>query len=307
LTHSTPILKRIRHTLRGPLVNLFLHGVARLPLPVAHAIGASLGALFYAFPTKLRQVTAVNLQLCFPQVPPSQTNALCRTSLREVGKNMAEVGLLWLGSRERVLGCVHSVKGEDVLRKAVADSKGVLLISPHIGAWELMGLYLSMHYPMTSMYRPPRVHELDTLMRSARERFGARLVPTDASGVRAQLQALKKGELVGVLPDQDPGTEGGAFAPFFGVPANTVTFVPRLLNKTKCTGLFAFAIRLPHGRGFDLHFEPIPAEAAGDDMAIALAAINNKVEEIARRFPEQYLWSYERFRTRPDGGQDPYG
>lgn len=219
---------------------------------------------------------------------------------------MAEVGLLWLGTREHVLRCVRSIHGEDALRQAVADGRGVLMISPHIGAWELMGLYLSMHYPMTSMYRPPRVHELDTLMRHARERFGARLVPTDTSGVRAQLQALKKGELVGVLPDQDPGTEGGAFAPFFGVAANTVTFVPRLLHKTKCAGVFAFAVRLPRGRGFDLYFEAISADAASDDSSIALRAINNQVEQIARRFPEQYLWSYERFRTRPDGGRDPY-
>ncbi len=300
------LAKTLRRKLRGPVIKLFIRAFAGLPLPMAHRLGAALGGVFYAFNGKLRQVTEINLRFCFPALTNKQRDALCRVSLREAGKGMAEVGLLWQGTRERVFACVQTVHGAEIMREAVAAGRGVLVIAPHLGAWELVGLHVSNQFPMTSMYRPPRVPELNTLMRTSRERFGARLVPTDTSGVRAQLVALKNGEVVGVLPDQDPGENNSNFAPFFGVPANTATLVPRLLNKTGCQGVFVFAVRLPQGRGFDLHFEPMPEDANHADLAVALTAINDKVEQIARRFPEQYLWSYERFRVRPDKGADPY-
>jgi len=131
--------------------------------------------------------------------------------------------------------------------------------------------------------------------------MGATLVPTDASGVRALYKAVAKNQMIGILPDQDPGDEGGVFAPFFGVPANTMTLLPRLMQKTGAAVIFSYAERLPRGQGFHVHFLPAPADARTDELQQAAAALNLGVENCVRQSPAQYQWSYKRFKTRPPG------
>jgi KDO2-lipid IV(A) lauroyltransferase len=196
---------------------------------------------------------------------------------------------------------VREVRGWEQVEAAQAAGRGVIFLSPHLGAWELGSLYMARHYPVTALYRPLRVPGLDALVRAARERTGATLMPTDASGVRSLYRALERGETVGILPDQEPGSGGGIFAPFFGHPANTMVLVSRLASRSGAVVLFCVPERLPRGRGFRLNFTPAPAAVSAADLNRSVAAMNAGVEAWVRRLPAQYLWSYKRFKSRPEG------
>lgn len=303
---SQSLARNLRRKLRGPLIKALLHVFARLPLPLNHRIGAGIGRLLHRYSRELCHVSDTNLRLCLPELDPAARADLVHESLIETGKAMTELGPLWLWERDKLASLVRRRDGEEVLLQAMAQDKGVIMVSPHLGAWEIMGLYLSLEYGITSMYKPPRVAELDSLMRQARERTGARLVPADASGVRGLLQALKNRELVGLLPDQDPGKGGGEFAPFFGVSANTMTLVSRLAQRSGAPVVFCYAERLPAGEGFCLHFAAAPDEIADRDLQVSLKAMNEAVAQMVRQCPAQYEWGYRRFRTRLQGEQGVY-
>lgn len=279
---------------------LLLRLLVRLPLPLLHGIGALFGWLGWLLPNANRTIALRNLELCFPQLDARARRALARRTLIETGKMLLETPLLWLGSGRRTLGLVREVRGLEHIEQAMATGRGAIAVSPHLGNWELCGLYLA-RYGITSLYRPPRKQAMEALVRGARERLGATLVPTDARGVRALYQALSRGGMIGILPDQDPREEAGEFAPFFGVPAKTMTLLPRLAQRSGAAVIFTFAERLPWGRGFRLHFLPAPEGIASTDAAIAVAALNQGVERCVRLAPAQYQWIYKRFRTRPDG------
>jgi KDO2-lipid IV(A) lauroyltransferase len=139
---------------------------------------------------------------------------------------------------------------------------------------------------------------MDAFIRRARERFGAELVPADRTGMRRIVEALAAGEGLGILPDQEPLKQHGVFAPFFGTPALTMTLVARLTRKYGAVSIFGYCERTSSG-GFRLRFQPAPEGLDSEDLAVAATQLNRGVEECVRRCPEQYTWSYRRFRTRP--------
>ncbi len=274
---------------------------ARLSLRHNHALGALLGRLFARVPNRHRTLVRRNLALCYPELGAAARARLARACLIETGKTAIESPLFWFGDAQRVRGMVTEVQGEALFLAAKQAGRGVVVIAPHMGSWELVSLYLSQQMPITSLYRPLRQPGLEHAVVAGRKRFGAALVPTDARGVRALLQALARGEAVGIPPDQDPRAAGGGFAPFFGIPANTMTLIGRLLRKSGATPLFCVARRLPGGAGFVVHFLPAEAGLMSDDEAVHLAALNRGVERCIALDPAQYQWSYKRFRTRPHG------
>ncbi|NIR60152.1 MAG: lipid A biosynthesis acyltransferase, partial [Gammaproteobacteria bacterium] len=171
--------------------------LAALPFRAAQGIGAFAGGLAGAWPSRLRRVAETNLELCMPELDPAARARLARSSLIETGKAAAESSPLLLRAPERALRLVRAVHGEEVLEAALAGGRGAILAVPHLGAWEAVGVYCASRYPMTSMYRPQhRTPALDALLRRGRERAGARLVPSNARGVRALYRGLERGELV---------------------------------------------------------------------------------------------------------------
>jgi KDO2-lipid IV(A) lauroyltransferase len=152
---------------------------------------------------------------------------------------------------------------------------------------------------MVALYRPPRIAELDAFIRASRQHLGAtELVPADGRGLRRVANTLRDGGVVGVLPDQEPLKDHGVFAPFFGMPALTMTLVGRLVRRYDPLVVFGVAIRTSSGR-FLVRMSPAPADLGHPDPARAAAMLNQGVERVAREFPEQYTWSYRRFKTRP--------
>lgn len=289
----------------NPLALALLRLVAYLPLPLLHGVGVLLGWLSYLIPNPNKVVTVRNLELCFPQLAAAERLRLARHSLIETAKTLLEIPLVWLSSGRHALSQIREIRGAELVEQGLARQKGLIIVIPHLGNWEICGLYLA-RYGVTSLYRPPRKAALEELIRNARERLGARLVPTDTKGVRALYHALTQGGMIAILPDQDPRDETGAFAPLFGVQAKTMTLLPRLANKSGAALLFCTAERLSWGRGFRLHFLPAPAGIDNDDATVAATALNQGVEQCIRLAPAQYQWSYKRFRTRPAGEASLY-
>lgn len=274
---------------------------ALLPLPLTHAIGALLGWLLWRIPSAPRWIAARNLALCFPELTPTERDRLLRRNLMETGRGLLELGPLWLWPGQRVLALVRgSVAGEEALAATVRQQRGAILLTPHLGAWEMAGLYYSSRHPLTILYRPSRLG-LDELSVRGRGRVGGKVVATDARGVRALFTSLRNGEILGILPDQDPGEESGVFAPFFGIAANTMTLVSRLALKTGVPVFLTWAERLPCGRGYALHLRALPEVTAAASLEVSAAALNQGVEAAVRSLPAQYLWVYKRFKTRPPG------
>lgn len=283
------------------LIKAFFRLCALLPLPAAHTIGTCLGGAVALYPGRLRSVSRINIDMCLPELDRAQRRQIMRRSLIETGKTAAETGPLWYWRRHRVMKLVHEQRGKEALDAALASKNGVILAIPHLGSWEMVGLHCSAHYPMTSLYRPPRLQHLQSHITRARQRFGARLVPADSGGVRSVYKALARGELVAVLPDQEPKRGAGVFAPFFGHAAYTMTLLARLAQKTRATIFFSYAERLPRGVGFRIHFVPAPHDLHYDDIETATAKLNKGIESCVRSIPEQYQWAYKRFNTRPEG------
>jgi KDO2-lipid IV(A) lauroyltransferase len=290
----------LRHRLGPPLIRVALRQLARLSLPSIHRLATAAGWVSAALPSRLKDTAQTNLSWCFPAMTAGERRQLLRGTLIETAKTFAETGALWFWDTDRVLALVREVSGEQLVRQALARGQGVILAAPHLGAWELAGLYCSSRFPLTSLYRPPRIAGLDVLMREHRERMGARLVPTTAHGIRALYRALQRAEAIGILPDQDPGREGGVFAPFFGIATHTMTLVSRLAHKSGAAVLIVYAERLGGGAGYHLHFHTAPAGIADSDPMRAAAALNQGIEQCVRTIPQQYLWTYKRFKTRPN-------
>ncbi len=274
--------------------------VGLLPLTWAQAVGAALGELVYLVHGRTRRTVDTNLALCFPERDPEARRRLARRTLRETGRSLLELGAIWCWPAERVRCLFVDTEGAELLDAARRLGKGVLIAAPHLGCWEMTSHYAQLHgYRLTALYRPPRQRALDPLVRARRQRFGARLVPTDAGGIKALLHALRAGECVGILPDQDAGRDG-VLAPFFGLPASTMVLFSRLARRSDATLLLAYAERCRGGR-FRLRLRSLPPEVASEDAVVATTALNRAIETCVREAPAQYQWTYRRFKSRPPG------
>jgi KDO2-lipid IV(A) lauroyltransferase len=288
----------------GWLAALALRGFALLPLSWIRAIGGLLGAVASWLPLRERRVTDVNLRIAFPDMDPRERRRLARRSMGQTGRTFAELSAIWSWSSERLHRHVLEVHGEAAVTEAVESGRGVIFALPHLGAWELLGIYCPKRWPFTGLYRAPRLREMETFMRAARERHGARLVPAGQGAVRSLYRAVGAGETVAILPDQDAGEGAGIFVPFFGESANTMVLLPRLAARTRALVVFAWVERVP--RGFRIHFVPASDEIYDSNLERSAASMNRDVERLVRACPDQYLWSYKRFRIRPPGTPDPY-
>ncbi len=287
------------------LVRWLMGFSARLPIHRARSLGRFLGGVSSRLPNEARDITGLNLELCFPDLSLTERRALTRRSLEETGQAIFELGAMWKGPVEALEKLEEGVEGEELLTEAMASGRGTILLAPHLGNWEFLNHFLMRRGQLVCLYRPPRIAELDAFLLEARGRTGCVSAPATRGGVRRVLRGLRAGELILILPDQEPLKAFGVSAPFCGVPALTMSLVSRILQRTGATPLFVFAERRPAGK-FRVRFLEAPEGLAGADQQIAAAALNRGVEDCIRLCPEQYLWSYKRFKTTPPGVVTPY-
>ncbi|MEE3214202.1 MAG: lysophospholipid acyltransferase family protein [Pseudomonadota bacterium] len=286
--------------------------VARLWTLLSHCSPASLWrlsrvlvSLAYPLLKRERAVTRLNLEVVYPDASPQQRESLARDSLTHSTATMLELGFSWQGDPQHVADSIVEVHGRALLDDARAEGKGVIILAPHFGNWEVLNFWLSSHFPFTAMYEPPKLAPLDPIIRAGRERCGASLVPTNPRGVAALLKALKRCEAVGILPDQEPSWGSGVFAPFFGRPAYTATLLPKLVGRTEARVVTGVALRLP-GRGFALHFLAADERVYDADETTSCTGVNASIEEVIALEPAQYQWEYKRFtKTLEEQRGDP--
>ena len=276
-------------------MTVFLKILALIPLPLLHGLGIGLGWLIYWAPGRHSARMRNNVYTSGICSQPTACRRLLRRVIGESGKALLELAPVWMRPFDKVLKLVKGTQGWEHIDAALASGRGVIIIAPHLGCFELINLYYASRQPFTAMYKPPRQPELEAIMLAGRQRGQAKLVPTDMSGVRALLGALKRGEGIGILPDQVASAGDGVWAPFFGRQAYTPTLVASLQRKTDAAAFFVVAQRLSWGRGYVLHVVPVEGSFPEDKTAAALL-INRGVEDFVRRFPEQYLWSYNRHK-----------
>ncbi len=272
--------------------------LSHLPLVVLHALGSLAGWAAYGLsPTYRRQLRA-NLALA---VGPDAARGLYLSAAAEAGRMVMELPAVWARPLPRVWSLVRELRGFELVERA-REAGGILVITPHLGCFEMVGQYCASFAPLTALYRPPRRKSLVPVMLAGRGRGQMSLAPADLSGVRQLLRALKRGENVGILPDQAPQFGEGVWADFFGKPAYTMTLASRLIDQPRVTPLLVWAERLAWGRGYRLHFSALPP-LSGDPAARA-AQLNAALEALILQCPAQYLWGYNRYKT-PAGVKAP--
>lgn len=291
---------------RARLLISLIRLVSKLSLPAAQRLGRAIGILASWLPNRSRRVTETNLRLCFPELDATRQRQLVRNSLRHTGQVAMEIPLIWEWPVPRCLDLITQFEGEELLAEARASGKGLLLLAPHLGNWELAGLYFSARYRMAALYSPPSLPGFEDYMTARRSRQGSELVPGNRRGLARLIGMLREGEVAGILPDQSPTATGSALAPLFGIETRTMTLVSKLLQKSGAVPLMTWCQRLPDGSGFHLRVRRCAEGMADPDPVVATTALNRSVEDCVREAPEQYQWEYKRFRHRPPGQPNPY-
>ncbi|MGH8444364.1 MAG: lysophospholipid acyltransferase family protein [Solimonas sp.] len=286
-------------------MRILLYLLGQLPLSVLQALGAIVGWVSWTTGSERRRVALRNLERCMPELDAAGRERVARASLRHEFTTYIETLRIWLGPAQSVKDAVKEWRGLDVLERAFAQGKGVILLTLHQGAFEAVAIPMSARFPFCGLYKPQR-GALNDLSIQGRKRFGGHLRVTQA-GVRQQsLELLGEGMGVYFMPDHDPPAGRGVFVPFMGVLAHTPTLVAKLARESGSPVVYMFGERLPRAQGFIAHFIDAPEDIADADVIAATAAMNRGLEQCLRTAPEQYWWGYKRFRRQPEGTDDFY-
>jgi KDO2-lipid IV(A) lauroyltransferase len=291
--------------IKASIAILFLRAVALLPLWLVRIKGRWLGKLIWLANSRSRKITEMNLRVCFPEMEESEREMLARESLAHLGIMVLEAASTWLWPSEKILSTIEGVEGKEIFDQALQQGKGVIILTPHIGNWEVLGLYLGPLAPFAVLYTPIKVPELDQFVLTARERAGNELAASNARGVKQLLKKLKKGNVIGILPDQEPDKSGGEFSSLFDVPALTMTLVSNLVQRTGARVVCGMAQRV-EGGGYKIIFQAADPAIYSSDLTESLRGLNTMVENSVKFCPEQYQWGYKRFNQQIDGTKRDY-
>lgn len=285
------------------MLKLLLKLVAALPLATVHAVGGALGRLVYWLSPTYRRRIRQNLEIA-----GYGDSRLVSAAAAEAGKQALESAWIWLRPHADIVACTE-VADMSIADAALADGRPVIFLPPHLGCFEVTAQFYAAFRPeartrpVTVLYRIPRKSVLRDVVASGRAAEGLKLAPAEMKGVRMLMQAMKRREVVGILPDQVPSRGEGVWAPFFGRWAYTMTLPARLARQFDAIVLFVYGERLPKGRGYRIHLKRLQEPLTGDVAADA-ATINRGLEGLIRERPEQYLWGYNRYKA-PTGAEAP--
>jgi KDO2-lipid IV(A) lauroyltransferase len=274
-----------------------------MPLPALWVLGSVLGAFFHLFPSKIKKTALINVGLCFPELGKEGQTSLVRRHFRSLGVSILCYGLGWWSSASRLRRLVK-FRDRRHYDDAISAGKSIIVFAPHFLALDISGITLSSERLYISMYRASRNRLIDRMLKR-RGRFGAVLFERK-SNLKALIRHLREGRPFYYLPDQDPGSAESVFVPFFGVPAATVTALSRIAKMTNAAVIPCYNRILPWGRGFEVRFEEPLLDFPSGDLEKDAARMNEEIEKAVRQNPEQYLWGYRRFKTRPEGSPTVY-
>lgn len=291
--------------MKARLIEFALRALSFFSVPAHRRIGSWAGRRIYRKRGRSYQVTIRNIQACYPKMTAEEQEVFALESLIATATMAIETQAIWFRGEKLRSRIVVGVENKSLFDDALATGKGVMLLVPHFGNWELAGFWAANFRSVTAMYRVPRIASLEGLIRRLRDNNGQNTtVPATPRGVSAVAKAIKQGGMTLILPDQQPDLSGGIFSPFFGQSALTVTLVNRLITKTDPVVLVAYARRVEKGHvvGF---LEP-EQEIYSVDQQVSVDAMNRSIEKLVATAPEQYQWEYKRFRKQPEGASEFY-
>jgi KDO2-lipid IV(A) lauroyltransferase len=274
-----------------------------LPGRVLWVLGSALGSLFSRIPTSNRRFAIRNLELCFPDKTPDERKALLRQHFRLSGYAMLSLSVAWFAPRRRIEQLI-TLSNERILDDVQRGGRNVILLAPHFIGLDVGGMRLSVERKYVSMYRKARDPLLEYLFQR-RERFGAVVVERMAS-LKPIIRLIREGRPFYYLPDQDMGERASVFVPFFGIPTATVTALPRIAAATNSVVVPCLTRILPNGSGYEVRLLPPFENFPSADPVADAGRMNQEIEAWVREMPEQYMWTYRRFKTRPNGEKSLY-
>jgi len=274
-----------------------------LPLPLLARMGDALGILLHMLGAERRRVADINLRLCFPELGEGERAALVKAHFRMFARCFLERGILWWSGKERIQRLIR-VAGLEHLK--AAQGGPVIVLAPHFVALDVGGSWLTQHVNLVSIYSNQKNPLFHKMLLHGRSRFGQQRLHARQEGMRPVVKALLDGYPFYYLPDQDFTARDGVFVPFFGVPAATLTTVPRLAKMTGAKIVPCISRVLPDAAGYEVRFFPAWDNYPTDDIVADTRRVNEFIERHAREMPEQYFWLHKRFKTRPEGEEKFY-
>ncbi len=289
---------------------LLLRFFGLLPLPVLHGCAWLLGALSWIIPNRRQRVALCNVQRCFPEKSATEQRRIARLAVTEELKLFLETPRLWLCSKPAMRAYLKQETNIELLDKAFARGKGVILLTLHQGQFEQPAMCMSERYTFTGLYKSQGdkggAAAIDEASLQGRTRFGGKMIAVKPGVKRQILPLLAANEGVYFVADQDPPIGSGIFAPFFGHPAHTPMLVHSLARHSEATILVFYGERLAWGQGYKSHYLEAPPQIRDPDPVVAATALNATFEHCVRQCPHQYWWTYKRFRRQPEGAPDFY-
>ena len=282
---------------------LLLWLVSFLPVRLRWAFGSWLGRLVLPFAGRRRHIVKTNLRLCYPELDENELNELVTRNFAASGINIVDTatGLL---RDARHFEQITDIDGLQLLTEAKARGKGVLMVGMHLNSLDLVGGVLARHCPFDVMFRHDDNKLVEAVMVRGRERHHEATIERD--NIRQVVRRLRQGKVVWYAPDQDYGRRNAVFAPFFGLPAATITATARIVKMTGADVIvFSHYHGLATGR-YSIKLERLPGEFPSGDDLTDCTLVNQAIEQAIRRAPEQYWWLHRRFKTRPEGEASPY-
>ena len=269
--------------------------VSLLPLCVLQWIASWIALLLNSFNSSMKRVSSINLKLAYPELNIEQHQALLKKTLKNQCLTYVESIKIWGMPQKYNVGLIKNIFGEQHLTEALNSEKGTIVVLLHLGNWELVNVWLNQYTAPVIMYKPSKNKGIDRFMLEARQSTRAKLVPTDENGVRAIFKHLKQGGLTVILPDHLPKESGGIYADFFGQKALSTTLVSKLASKTQCNVIGISCLRNSDTH-FDIHCTQLSENILSKDLQVSVNQLNQDVEAMINVAPEQYIWSYKRFR-----------
>jgi KDO2-lipid IV(A) lauroyltransferase len=272
--------------------------LTRLPYGFQVWLGRGLGRLIMRVAAKRRHIVSVNLELCFPELAAQERERLLVENFESMGIALLEMGMSWWSPNRR-LEKLFTVEGMDNLEQALKAGNGAILLSAHFTTLEIGGRMLAMRTPIQVLYREHKNAAMEYVISRGRNRFTDKAILRD--NLLGMRRSLRQNIPVWYAPDQDFGIGKGAFVPFFGIPAATLTVTSTLAKMANSPVVPFVQTRLPGSRGYVLKLYPALEEFPGESAEDDTRRINEFLEARIREQPAQYLWAHRRFKTRPQG------
>lgn len=282
-----------------------LNCLSHTPLEFNRWLGKVLGTIHWHTSKRVRHVSSVNLELCFPDKSVVWREQTAKSGVINMAMTLLESPVLWNMPRERLISLCDNIDAFDAASDDQDRKEGILLATPHLGCWEYAGLIYASLRPITYLYRPPKLDAIDEFIQRGRMSTGASLATTDALGIKKLVATLREGGAIGLLPDQEANAGSGIFTPYFATEAYTMTLMPKMAQRRNSPAYLYFMERTASKPDYRLHAVKLGDDIYSKDMTIACTAVNAAIEQLIRIRPEQYNWAYKRF-NETSGIQEKY-